>query len=248
MVFVNGGTNRIGIRTSTPTASIYVGGSDDLISTNTSATQIAVQSSPTFTATGATGTRYPRAFAMSLDYDSTTSLAAGFFMAASYMVRISNTGAAGIRVADFINVNNEAGATIGSSHAVHIRNSINSGGGEITTQDGLYIENMTAGAGNFAIRTLGGKVQLVDHTTGNRTVLISKNIASATQPVCEIRQDHTDGATPCLELDQDDISEGFIDFVGSDRGAVATSTGNSVASFRVEMNGTKYVVPCFTDQ
>jgi len=77
--------------------------------------------------------------------------------------------------------------------------------------------------------------------------------ASSVRPVVNILQDSSSGEQPCLELDQDDISEGFIDFVGSDRGIVTlappgTGPVQSVASIRVEVNGTKYVIPLFADQ
>ena len=61
-----------------------------------------------------------------------------------------------------------------------------------------------------------------------------------------IVQDDASGES-CLSLDQNDESEGFIDFVGSDRGPVTTAVTNSVASVRVELNGTKYLVPLYTD-
>ena len=50
---------------------------------------------------------------------------------------------------------------------------------------------------------------------------------------------HQNGAAagqPVISLDQDDISEGFIDFFGSDRGVITGAT-NSVESVRVELNG-----------
>ena len=41
---------------------------------------------------------------------------------------------------------------------------------------------------------------------------------------------------PVIQLDQDDVSEGFIEFLGSDRGVITGAT-NSVESVRVELNG-----------
>ena len=83
---------------------------------------------------------------------------------------------------------------------------------------------------------------------GTERALFRKNITASTIAIVEFRQDHETGAVPCVEFDQDDVSEGFFDCVGSDRGVVPTSTVNSVASFRVEINGTKYVVAAHVDQ
>jgi len=47
----------------------------------------------------------------------------------------------------------------------------------------------------------------------------TKNVDADGAAVVHILQDHLTAACPCLTLDQDDESEGFIDFVGSDRGA-----------------------------
>jgi len=57
-----------------------------------------------------------------------------------------------------------------------------------------------------------------------------------------INQPVIDAAIPVLELNQADVSEGFINFVGADKGAVPTSTVNSVASVRVELGGTPYMI------
>jgi hypothetical protein len=80
-----------------------------------------------------------------------------------------------------------------------------------------------------------------------------KRHSASTLAVVDILQDDLSGGIPCLELDQDDASEGFIDFVGSNRGAVNTGRAdpvavNSAASVRVELSGTKYVIPLFPDQ
>ena len=50
---------------------------------------------------------------------------------------------------------------------------------------------------------------------------------------------HQNGAgavVPVIQLDQDDVSEGFIDFLGSDRGIILENV-DSVESVRVELNG-----------
>lgn len=78
--------------------------------------------------------------------------------------------------------------------------------------------------------------------------LFFKNITASTDPVVLINQEHATAAIPALVVKQDDISEGYINFVGIGRGAVPTSTVNSVESFRVEINGTVYVVAAHVDQ
>lgn len=243
-LFVQGNSGYVGIATSGPGSPLHVAGSYDLVS-GSGVPTIAVRSDPTFTASGATATTYPRAFSMSLNYNSTTSLAGGFFMAASYTVKILNTGAApSVRVADFINLNNASTATINSLSCIQIRAVTNNG--TIGTARGIYIESQVAATTNYAIQTVGGRIQFVDNSTGNTVLKVSKQIASATVPVVEFVQDSSTGAQPVLELQQDDISEGFLDLVGSDRGVISGAT-NSVASARIELNGTKYRISLYAD-
>lgn len=60
-----------------------------------------------------------------------------------------------------------------------------------------------------------------------------------------IEQTNATGAIAVLSLDQDDISKGFINFIGSDRGNLA---GLAIqASVRVERNGTVYRIPLYAD-
>jgi hypothetical protein len=59
---------------------------------------------------------------------------------------------------------------------------------------------------------------------------------------------HQNGAAaaqPVISLNQGDISEGFIDLLGSNRGVIAA--GASVASARVELNGTVYRWALYAD-
>ena len=60
---------------------------------------------------------------------------------------------------------------------------------------------------------------------------------------------HQTGAAagaPVIQLDQDDISEGFIDFLGSDRGVITGAT-NSVESVRAELNGVVRRIALYAD-
>lgn len=108
-------------------------------------------------------------------------------------------------------------------------------GGSITTLYGSYLEAQTVGGTNWQYYSVGGASKLIQNASG------------ATNPPLILVQDHTSGAQPCLTLDQDDESEGFIDFLGSDRGAIATSTTDSTGSIRVEINGTVRRIPFYAD-
>ena len=61
-----------------------------------------------------------------------------------------------------------------------------------------------------------------------------------------IDQTSTTVAIPVLALDQADVSEGFINFIGSDRGVITGAT-NSVGSVRAEINGTVYRLALYAD-
>ena len=61
-----------------------------------------------------------------------------------------------------------------------------------------------------------------------------------------IDQDVNDAAIPALVLDQADVSEGFINFIGSDRGVIGEGT-NSTASVRVEIGGVVYRLALYAD-
>lgn len=83
-------------------------------------------------------------------------------------------------------------------------------------------------------------------TTNEQTGNFSRDVTAASTPVLGVVQDHLTGAQVCLSLDQDDISEGFIDFVGSARGVITSAT-SSLQSARVELNGTKYRIALYVD-
>ena len=64
--------------------------------------------------------------------------------------------------------------------------------------------------------------------------------------VFSIQQTLTDFAAPCLVLGQVDVSEGFINLVGSERGVI-TGVTNSTQSARIELNGTIYRIALYAD-
>ena len=114
---------------------------------------------------------------------------------------------------------------------------------------------ITAGDVSVGIGTTGGieigaartnnRLRSVATVAGDRAAEFSRNIDAGTVSVVKMLQFHTGGAQPVLELDQNDVSEEFIDFLGTDQGAVATSTTDSDASVIVAVNGTKYNLPLF---
>jgi len=74
---------------------------------------------------------------------------------------------------------------------------------------------------------------------------VGVNLLGGLAAQLHIDQANAGGAMPVLLLNQGDTSEGFIDFVGTDRGVIAA--GNSVASVRVELNGTVYRLALYAD-
>jgi len=84
---------------------------------------------------------------------------------------------------------------------------------------------------------------------GNATqAQIMDSDSSGNDYMAFFRCDSTSAGKPVVKLDQDDISEGFIDFVGSDRGEYVVS-GVTVCSHsvRVELNGTVYRIALIAD-
>ena len=61
-----------------------------------------------------------------------------------------------------------------------------------------------------------------------------------------IDQAASGAAIPVLTLDQADISDGFINFIGSDRGIIAAATA-SLKSVRVELGGVVYRLALYVD-
>ena len=80
----------------------------------------------------------------------------------------------------------------------------------------------------------------------NTTGYVSINKLTAPTGQFEVVQDEVAGAIPVLVLDQQDVSEGVIDFLASARGAITGGT-NSTQSVRVELNGTIYRLALFAD-
>ena len=79
----------------------------------------------------------------------------------------------------------------------------------------------------------GGDIFAIDHD-GNFAFGLTAPLGKV-----HIDQATDDAAIPVLILDQADVSEGFINFVGSDRGVIAGATA-SLVSVRAELGGVVY--------
>ena len=115
---------------------------------------------------------------------------------------------------------------------------------------GIAIDHNNAAGYALDITSVGANqysaLRSICTSTSGYAGYFQKDVATATYPTVSISQLSTTGQQPCLVLDQNDTSEGFIDFLGTDTGSVATQSGASDASVTVELNGTKYKVPLFT--
>jgi hypothetical protein len=61
-----------------------------------------------------------------------------------------------------------------------------------------------------------------------------------------VDQSVDDANVPVLILDQADVSEGFINFIGDDRGVITGAT-NSLKSVRVELGGVVHRLALYVD-
>ena len=82
--------------------------------------------------------------------------------------------------------------------------------------------------------------------SSGRAAFFYSNVSEASAQVVSIHQDHVTAAIPVLQLRQDDESEGFIAFSGSDRGVIAAATASS-KSVRVELDGVIYRLALYVD-
>jgi len=113
----------------------------------------------------------------------------------------------------------------------------------------VYFYNDNAGDDQRVLQIVQDAVAIALDVNTNSTeeaAYFNRDVDASLRPVVTIVQDHTSGAQPCLLLQQDDISEGFIEFGGSDRGVITEST-DSLASVRVELNGTIYRLALYVD-
>lgn len=98
----------------------------------------------------------------------------------------------------------------------------------------------TGGAGDYQVWTA---------FTERLRVLNNGNIGmNVSAPLAKLHIDQSvdDAAIPVLILDQADTSEGFINFIGSDRGVIGEDA-NSVKSVCVELGGVVYRLALYAD-
>lgn len=112
------------------------------------------------------------------------------------------------------------------------------------TKLATFSDDVTLNAGDLEVTlgqagfgTIPGEQFHYSGLIAGAKALFIKDIETSTEAVVEIRQTHTGGAVPCLELDQDDASEAFIDFVGSEKGVIDEGT-SSLESVTIAVNGT----------
>jgi len=90
------------------------------------------------------------------------------------------------------------------------------------------------------------RIQNGDYAGTDAALNIGRDLAGGTEAVVKIEQGSATDAQPVLSLKQDDLSEGFIDFLGSDRGVIAGAT-SSTGSVRVEINGVVVRLATYVD-
>ncbi len=92
----------------------------------------------------------------------------------------------------------------------------------------------------------GGGNAAIEHMFLDKDGNLGIGILVALAGKCHIDQASTSAAIPVLVLDQADVSEGFINFIGTNRGVIL-GTANSAASARIELNGTVYRIALYGD-
>ena len=117
---------------------------------------------------------------------------------------------------------------------------------------GLEIYNTNASAGGALIRSYNGGNEYCllgkpnSSTYGSFHFYRNLGSSSTNNAVVKIIQENTGDDQVTLHLKQAATSYGFINFEGSDRGAISSST-SSTASVRVELNGTVYRLALYAD-
>lgn len=131
--------------------------------------------------------------------------------------------------------------TISAAYGIRILAPINSGGGAISTAVGIEIGDHTVGGTNIALRTNAGLVILNEGGNANSDVRIEgdtdQNLLfsdasadamgiglAAPAAKLHIDQSSTTAAKPVLTVDQADVSEEFIRFIGSSANGVLTQS------------------------
>ena len=97
-------------------------------------------------------------------YPKVTLALGGFNYSSSYGIaavvnesKITGAGTCNIAAGAKLGIWNAGTATVTNSRALWVQNSANTGGGSVGTNVGVYIENMTTGATDYAIYSVGGQ-------------------------------------------------------------------------------------------
>jgi len=134
------------------------------------------------------------------------------------------------------NVNNTGAGSIGTAYGVYSQ--VLQSAGTLTTGFLFYgVYSGTIGTA-WGIYLTGCTINFIDGRLG----------VNMSAPAAQVHIDQSDGggAIPVLSLDQADTSDGFINFIGSDRGVIGEGT-DSVESVRVELNGTVRRLALYAD-
>lgn len=154
----------------------------------------------------------------------------------------------------YITVSSDAAGTLVGAVGVDITVQ-NVGAGTINLAYGVY-SYLRQTAGTFTLGylfyglyagTIGTKwgIFLSGETMNYFSGRLGINMSSPTA-MLHVDQSDNGGAIPVLSLDQADTSDGFINFIGSDRGVITEAT-DSVQSVRVEVNGVVRRVALYAD-
>ena len=114
---------------------------------------------------------------------------------------------------------------------------------DLTTSNGTLLVNGTVGIGTLSVGTAALAIM-----SGNVGIGVTAPLAKL-----HIDQSVADAAIPVLSLDQADISDGFINFIGATAASAAGpisswTTGNSIQGFvRVEINGVQRWIAHYSD-
>jgi len=153
------------------------------------------------------------------------------------VVRIAQDNASDDQSALKIDDNRTAGAAGNASLTID---------SESVSTAGLYITSPVDASGTGVVND--NALAVVSEGVGGSGTFY-RDVDAATLPVLQVYQDHLTGATPSIEIRQDDLSEGFINFTAGadpDRGVVAAATA-SLKSVRVELDGTVYRLALYVD-
>lgn len=107
----------------------------------------------------------------------------------------------------------------------------------------IRIYNTGVATGNYCIDAV--------NEGGSGGLKIVQITASATYPVAKFHQDASDGAIEVLELQQDDVDDSFVNFVGTAGSGNSIDTRNTSGAttdhILIELNGTPAWIPCSTN-